>query len=279
MEIVSLKMDFAFREIMEDVQVRRYFIADVLDIPVEQIRETKLGNTFLRRHFRMQKQGILDVKVYLQDGTRINIEMQLRRQKFWDKRSLYYLSKMYSDVLFVGEGYNKLRRCISIHILEFNLIAGERYHTVYRMRDEQGKDYSDLLELHTIELRKRLCGDDRVDDWIRLINSRTEEDLSMIKTKNIGIQRAKQIIQEMSLTDSIRETVAEYRKIKMDRKMEDAYVFDRGLEQGLDRGRGQGEEKMAQLTKILMEEGRQEELKRAIEEPEFRELLFRHYGL
>lgn len=271
MEIVSLKMDFAFREIMEDAQVRRYFIADVLDIPVEQIMETKLGNTFLRRRFRMQKQGILDVKVYLQDDTRINIEMQLRRQKFWEKRSLYYLSKMYSDVLFVGEGYNKLRRCISIHILDFNLIAGERYHTVYRLRDEQGRDYSDLLELHTIELKKHLCGEDRVDDWVRLINSRTEEDLSMIKTKNIGIQRAKQIIQEMSLTDSIRETVTEYRKMKMDRKMEDEYVFEQG--------RGQGEEKMAQLTKILMEEERQEELKRAIEEPEFRESLFRHYGL
>ena len=51
------------------------------------------------------KQGILDVKVLLQDGTRINLEMQLRRQKFWEKRSLYYLAKMYADILFMGGAF------------------------------------------------------------------------------------------------------------------------------------------------------------------------------
>ena len=82
MEIISPKMDFAFRELMEDDEVRRYFICDVLNMPVEQVKETRLGSSFLRRRHRKMKQGILDVKVILHDGTRINLEMQLRRQKF-----------------------------------------------------------------------------------------------------------------------------------------------------------------------------------------------------
>ena len=82
MEIISPKMDFAFRELMEDDEVRRYFICDALNMPVEQVKETRLGNSFLRRRYQKMKQGILDVKVFLQDGTRINLEMQLRRQKF-----------------------------------------------------------------------------------------------------------------------------------------------------------------------------------------------------
>lgn len=232
MEIISPKMDFVFRELMEDEEVRNHFICDVLDMPVEQVKETRLGNSFLRRRHRKMKQGILDVKVYLYDGTRINIEMQLRRQKFWEKRSLYYLTKMFVDVLFVGENFDRLRRCVGISILDFNLTEDDRYHSVYRMRDESGKDYSDLMELHIIELGKTLLGNSRIDDWIKLFNIRTKEDLHMIKTKNPGIQRAKYMIQEMSLTESLREMVEYYRKKKMDRKSEDAYVYDKGKEEG-----------------------------------------------
>ena len=237
MEIISPKMDFAFRELMEDDEVRRYFICDVLDMPVEQVSETRLGNSFLRRRHQKMKQGILDVKVFLHDGTRINLEMQLRRQKFWEKRSLFYLAKMYSDVLFMGENFDRLRRCVAVSILDFNLTEDERYHSIYRMRDEAGKDYSDLLELHIIELKKRLSGDSRLDDWIRLFNARTEEDLQMIRTKNAGVQKAKCMVQEMSLTETMREAVEYYRKKKMDRKSEDAYVYDQGKEAGEQKGR------------------------------------------
>ena len=232
MEIISPKMDFAFRELMEDDEVRRYFICDALNMSVERVKETRLGNPLLRRRYRKMKQGILDVKVFLQDGTRINLEMQLRRQKFWEKRSLYYLAKMYADVLFIGENFERLRRCVGISILDFNLREDDRYHSVYRMRDEMGKDYSDLLELHIIELRKKLTGNSRLDDWIRLFNAETEEDLHMIKTKNAGVQRAKYVIQEMSLTEAMRDVLESYRKRKMDRKSEDAYVYDQGKEAG-----------------------------------------------
>ena len=49
MEIISPKMDFAFRELMEDDEVRRYFICDALNMPVEQVKETRLdGRSFGR---------------------------------------------------------------------------------------------------------------------------------------------------------------------------------------------------------------------------------------
>ena len=251
MEIISPKMDFAFRELMEDDEVRRYFICDALNMPVEQVKETRLGNPFLRRRHRKMKLGILDVKVFLQDGTRINLEMQLRRQKFWEKRSLYYLAKMYVDILFVGEHFDRLRRCIGISILDFNLTEDERYHSVYRMRDENGKDYSDLLELHIIELRKKLTGNSRLDDWIRLFNAETEEDLHMIKTKNAGVQRAKYVLQEMSLTEAMRDALESYRKKRMDRKSEDAYVYDQGKEAGEQIGIERG--KQAEIFSSVQE--------------------------
>ena len=62
----------------------------------------------------------------------------------------------------------------------------------------------------------------------------------MIRTKNAGVQRAKYVIQEMSLTESFREAVEYYRKKKMDRKSEDAYVYDQGKEAGEQIGMKRG---------------------------------------
>ena len=167
-----------------------------------------------------------------------------------DKQNIHihYLAKMYVDILFVGEHFERLRRCIAISILDFNLTEDDRYHSVYRMRDEMGKDYSDLLELHIVELRKKLTGNSRLDDWIRLFNAETEEDLHMIKTKNAGVQRAKYVIQEMSLAEAMRDALESYRKRKMDRKSEDAYVYDQGKEAGeqigMERGIEQGKQEV-----------------------------------
>lgn len=73
----------------------------------------------------------------------------------------------------------------------------------------------------------------------------------MIKTKNAGVQRAKYVIQEMSLTEAMRDALESYRKRKMDRKFEDAYVYDQGKEAGeqigMERGIERGIERGVEL--------------------------------
>ena len=69
----------------------------------------------------------------------------------------------------------------------------------------------------------------------------------MIKTKNAGVQRAKYVIQEMSLTEAMRDALESYRKRKMDRKFEDAYVYDQGKEAGEQRGIERGIERGVEL--------------------------------
>lgn len=96
----------------------------------------RLLNPFLRRPWRRQKQGILDVQVEFNDDTKVNLEMQVVKRKNWRKRNLYYLSRMYTDDLRWGEDYNRLRRCIAISLLDFNLTEDAQGHKVYRMRDE-----------------------------------------------------------------------------------------------------------------------------------------------
>lgn len=168
------------------------------------------------KRYRMQKQGILDVLVELNNKTKINIEMQTTFVNCWDRRNLFYLSKMYTEDLRVGEKYSKLKRCIGISILDFDFTGGEDYHTVYRLRDEKGNEFSDIFEIHIIELGKKLKGTEKVDDWIRIINAEKMEDLRMIQARNIGIKTAIEEIKRMSLSKRLRYHYEAYWKAKRD---------------------------------------------------------------
>ena len=128
MGIVSLKYDYIFKYLMTNEKVRKHFLSDVLDIPLEKIKSVRLANTFLWKKYYRQKQGILDVLLILNDDSKINIELQVKALKYWDRRSLFYLSKMFTEDLLIGENYTKLKKCINISILDFHLDKGTRYH-------------------------------------------------------------------------------------------------------------------------------------------------------
>lgn len=70
---------------------------------MEDIRSVRLGNPSLRKRYRNQKQGIMDILVELKGDTKVNIEIQVKFYTHWDRRNLFYLAKMYTDDLRVGE--------------------------------------------------------------------------------------------------------------------------------------------------------------------------------
>ncbi len=274
---LSLKYDYAFKELFQNEEVCRYFLSDVLKIPPEEIRSVRLVNTFLRRRLQKQKQGILDVALEMNDDSRIDIELQIRTMAFWDRRSLFYLSKLFTDGLRTGQQYERLKRCICISVLGFELDHGEEYHKVYRFRDRSGREFSDMLEIHVIELGKPLKGTDKVDDWIRLFNAKTEEELDMLKaqTKNRGVIEAIKEVRIMNLGRMLRMMYEARQKAARDRYAEDYYVREQGREQGIE----QGEERASRLYIRLMEDGRYEDLKKAAENKAYRERMYKEYKI
>ena len=62
--LMKPKIDFAFKEIMMDEQARIGFLSAVLKIKPEQIKETKILNTNLRKEHKEDKLGILDFKLF-----------------------------------------------------------------------------------------------------------------------------------------------------------------------------------------------------------------------
>lgn len=228
---VSLKRDeFAFREVFGVEAVRKQFISDVTGIPLKTIRSVRIVSPVLRKRTRKQKQGILDLALTLNDDTRIDIEVQLRSQKFWIKRNLFYLSHLYADELWTGEDYDKLKKSITISILDFKLLQGKKYHSVYTLRDQDGEEFTDLLEVHIIELRKELTEESPVNGWIRLFNAETKEELSMVKklNRNAGIAKAVEILEKLGIERSLSWYWVQSQKARRDRAAEDAYIRDEG---------------------------------------------------
>lgn len=254
MGFVSLKYDDVFKEVFSREGVRKQFISDVAGIPLENIREARLVTPFLRKRYRRQKQGILDIAVVLQDGTKVDIELQVAEQKFWVKRKLFYLARMYGDGLYSGEHYERLRKCIVISILDFSLTENKEYYSSYRLRDREGKELTDLFEIHIIELKKELTGTGAVEDWIRLFNAESREDLDMIKTKNAGIMEAIGEMKRMGLVRRLRWRYEEWEKAKRDRWAEDEFVKDQGRAEGLAVGKAEG--KAEAVLELLGELGK-----------------------
>ena len=251
MKIVSPKYDICGKELFQNELVRKHFISDVLKIPVNQIHSVRFANTFLRKRSRRQKLGILDILLEMNNDCLINIEIQLKQSIFWDKRQLFYLSTLYSSELRTGENYSRLKRCVSIGILDFNLTDDSEYHNIYNLRNESCRIFSNEIEVHTLELRKSLSGENPLDDWIRLFNAESEDDLNMIKTKNTGILEAIREVKIFNFSRYMRLRYEAHMKYIRDKKAIEAYeLYQRenariegirkGFEEGIAKGREAG---------------------------------------
>ena len=95
---------------------------------MEDIKSVRIINPFLWKRYKKEKLGILDIQLIMNDNAKINIEIQLKNQPRWKERTVFYLAKMYTADLRRGEAYKKLKKCVAITILDFELDNRKEYH-------------------------------------------------------------------------------------------------------------------------------------------------------
>lgn len=201
--LMKPKIDFAFKEIMTDSDARKGFLSAVLKLDPLDIRETSILNTFLRKVHKEDKQGILDVRISMNNDTEIDVEIQLTELRAWADRSLFYIAKMYTEQIEEGQDYNILKKCVSISILDFNLLEGEDFYSCFHLReDTRNMLYTDKIEFHVLELPKlpEELKEDSSDIllWAKFINSERKEDFEMIAEKDQYIGSAYKKLQNIS---------------------------------------------------------------------------------
>ena len=192
--IMCPKIDFAFKEIMANPKALKGFLSAVLDIAPEEIKSTELKNTNLRKIHEDEKQGILDVRLVMNNEKEIDIEIQLSYMATWADRSVFYVSKMLVEQVNINKRYSNIKKCIGINILDFNYISEEkRFHTIYHIHEDTShRVYTDVMEWHLIELPKlpEETDDTPLDKWTRFLKAERREEFKMIVHGNEYLQSA-----------------------------------------------------------------------------------------
>lgn len=133
-------VDFCFAELMKNDKVRKGFIAALLGVSPEEVEDTMMLPAALGGNWPDDKLGILDVHVLLADGTRMNMEMQVKYFECWDERVLFYMGRMFAGQIKKGEPYERFQKCIHVSILDFVHFPHDDqcYRTIHFRDDKTG---------------------------------------------------------------------------------------------------------------------------------------------
>ena len=214
----------------------------------DKIVELEILSPNAEKVFFDDKGPVLDLKARDEAGTHYNIEVQLRAGVIdYIKRSLYYTAKLYCGQLKSGNNYHLLRRSVSISILDFNLFPESTdLHSKFHLWDRE-RDFklTDDLELHYLELPKFTPDKpqqlkSRFEKWLYLLKFADlyhNRDLPENLLEEEGIQMAIDSMRKAYARDEIRELIEAREKAEMDESSKLAYAEEKGLEQGLERGR------------------------------------------
>ena len=248
--IMSPKNDFVFKLIFGDEKnkdVLIAFLSAVLRLPKDEFANLEFLNTELLREFKEDKKGILDVRVKTKNGKQIDIEIQVLPTEFMAERTVFYWSKMYTSQIKPGDAYGKLKKCITINIVDFERIKIDKIHTSFHiLEDETGYKLSDVLEIHFLELPKlkRLSSlkdaEDPILEWLEFIDSDSKEGMEMLAEKNENIKIAYEILQRASHSKAARAAYEARQAEIMDQRTRENSAEKRGIEQGIQQGIQQG---------------------------------------
>ncbi|MEZ3469083.1 MAG: Rpn family recombination-promoting nuclease/putative transposase [Schaedlerella sp.] len=239
--IMKPKVDFCFKELMEFEEVRQGFIAAVLGIEPEEVIKTELLPTHLRVRHNKDKLGILDVRVILNGDIQLDMEIQVAKFLFWRERSLFYLSKMYSEVILAGEGYHVLGKCIHVGILDFILFEeDEEFYSCFHMwEDKRRRKYSDKFEIHIVELPKLAeheYPETALLKWAKFLNAEKKEEFEMAAKTDPHIRKAYEQLLHMSEDGNKRLIYEARQKAIYDYNTQVYSNWHSGYEQGEENG-------------------------------------------
>ena len=283
--IMSPTNDFCFKELMQNPKIRKGFIAGILKKTPEEITETILLPAETRRDYADEKLSILDVKVLLADGTRMDLEMQVAYFGSWDKRVLFYLSKLYTEQIQKGDGYEKLKKCIHVGVLDFIRFpeSEECYHKINLCNCKSGEIYTDLLELHILELPKlpkvrakleqgeMVSDDEMVLQWMEFFSCKTQEDFETMAKQDEYMEEAVNTLFKLSADEQKRvDYEAREKAIRDDRAKLDWATkvgFDEGLAKGLAEGKTEGLAMAGKIVRLKLAGKTPEEISTACDLP------------
>lgn len=238
---IQLTNNYAFRKLFKMNYIARGFLIALLGLDEEDVVKLEVIDPFEEGENEEEKEGILDIKIYLNDNKKINIEMQNRYQEDWTERSLFYNCRMFTEGLYHGQPYGDLEPCIHVGILDFDLMKTPGFHHHIKLLDiKTNEEYSSKLQFHVVQLKQ--------------VESATEEEKQTAK----DWQQVEEIIRGNPYREAVKQEM-----YKMSRDEKERYLYLREemavsdevsrMRTAIKEGIKEGEKRGIKLTKKVFQ--------------------------
>jgi predicted transposase/invertase (TIGR01784 family) len=213
------------------------------------------------------KTSILDIRAVLADGTKVNIEVQLRNVGNMDKRSLFYWSREYTKGIGAGQDYIELPNVVSINIVNFEFMLAGGFHTAFHLWEDRDKNIllTDALEIHFVDmvkfkaLRDKDIKNEPLHRWLTYFDKDSPPELvAEVVQMDTAIRKAQE---RTAFVASDKEALREYHLREMalsDWTSGVNHARREGLREGLREGKREG---LREGKREGLREGREEAAK------------------
>ncbi|MCL1934788.1 MAG: Rpn family recombination-promoting nuclease/putative transposase [Defluviitaleaceae bacterium] len=222
------------------------FLRAVLNIKEEDFIDLKILDPLSIAEQEDDKSTVIDLRLELKDQV-IIIELQMQPMELMENRIVFGISKNLSTQLIKGDSY-KLTKIVSILIAGFPLIKDKNhkeYHDIFNINSKKtGYTFSDVIEIHTLELKKLPKNEDGtlLYNWLKVIRAKSEEELDMIAENVPELKQSVSYIKELSADESAR--IRAFNR--------ETFLRDQAVRERMAREQGIKEEKIS-LAKNLIE--------------------------
>ena len=199
-----------------------------------------------------KKQITLDLRLKLNTGENINVEMQSLSQKAFLERILFYWAKLYTEDLKRGQGYEKLYPAYSLVFTDFHVLPARLTDYInsfsIRLDKQPYEELTNHLKIVIVELSKfkyeNIQNLDKKGSWCYVLKKSEklqEKELEILSKKGLGGAMA--LLKNVSESDRLRYEQESRDKFLFDQHWDRVYNFEEGMEKGRQEGIEEGLQK------------------------------------
>jgi predicted transposase/invertase (TIGR01784 family) len=253
MQRLDPKLDVVFRfMLIREPALLHHMLEGTLGKPIQSL---EILDRDIPGELPADKAIELDVRVKLGDGSRADIEMQIRLTAALGSRLVFYAARDYSTQLARGAGYEDLTPTAVVAWLVEPLFPDlHRLHACFELRDRYTHTpFGDELALHVLQLSMidpspRPGEDARVHRWARFFMAQSDEELEQLAAEDPIMSLAKETLEALSQDPTV---------CRLAQEREDAlalYRIDLATSKRLGKTEGLREGKAAGKSDLLLKQ-------------------------
>jgi predicted transposase/invertase (TIGR01784 family) len=209
-------LDLVFKLLLTRTPV---LLVDMLEATLARpIARITILNPEILGELASDKQVVLDIRVALHDGSRVDVEMQVRTAHALRSRLVYYVTRDYTDQLGRGDGYEALTPTVAIvWVVDPVPELPHRLHAVYELRERHTQAlFGDQLAIHVLQLSALTASggmgyhaDAQVERWARFLVARDDADYEQLASEDPMMAKAKEALDELSQDPAVHRMARE----------------------------------------------------------------------